>query len=109
MKANVFYKAIKDKGLTLDQVEQLECQGAVEFIGEPIDSCFFENLKGTLIEELKQLQCRTILQELENQLVGGNRIWLKTNFPEAVFEINSKNRVVYIYLDGKPADEEGEE
>ena len=96
-------------GLSLDQVENLNYEDVTEYLGESVDSGFFENLKGTLIDELKEAQCQTILQDLQNQLSGGNRVWLKTNFPESVFEIDVESRVVHIYLDGRAASEEGEE
>ena len=106
MKANAFYISVRDKGLTLEEAERLTCEEVSEHVNEQIDLGLFENLKGTLIEEIKREQCQTILQNIESQLVGGNRVWLKDNFPESEFGIDAKRRIVHIYLDGKEVNEE---
>ncbi|MHC4122313.1 MAG: hypothetical protein ACYSSI_01965 [Planctomycetota bacterium] len=64
---------------------------------------FCENIKGLLANCLESQHQRLVLQDFKEQLMGGKRVWVRENYPDAVFEQGEMNGKFYItiLLEGK--------
>ena len=110
---NVIYEKLKSlatgAGLTGEQVADTTKAQAAAALGvdaEHIDDKVFEVAKKAVLAELERAKWQKALDGLKAQLVGGNRIWLSSNFPNAEFEINFRRKTACIYFEGKPVVEE---
>ena len=112
---NVIYEKLKSlaagAGLTSEQAADTTKAQAAATMGidaECVDDKVFEVARGAVVRELERNKWKNVLGNLKEQLVGGNRVWLKNNFTAAQFEIDHRAKVVRIYLEGKSAAEEVE-
>ncbi len=110
---NVIYEKLRklaaDNGLTNEQVAEATREQAAKMMGIDagfIDDKVFEVAKGAVVRELERDKWDGVLGDLKEQLVGGDKMWFRNNFPAAEFEIDHRTRTVRIYLEGKPAVEE---
>jgi len=92
---NVIYEKLKkladEAGLTSEQVAGATKKQAATMMGT---------------DELERAKWQKALEGLKAQLIGGGRVWLKENYPNAEFEINFKRKTVTIYFEGKPVVED---
>lgn len=112
---NIIYEKFKavaiDGELTSERVaDTTKAQAATMMnIGaDYVDDKVFEVAKKAVLRQLERRKWQKVLSDLKAQLVGGNRVWLKNNFPAAEFEIDHRAKVVRIYLEGKIIVEEVE-
>lgn len=105
---NVIYEKFKavaiDGELTSERVaDTTKAQAATMMnIGaDYVDDKVFEVAKKAVLRELERRKWQKVLSDLKAQLVGGDRVWLKSNFPKAEFEINFRKKTVTIYFEGK--------
>ena len=113
--SNIIYEKLKtiadDNGLTSEQVADTTKAQAAAAMGvdaEHIDDKVFGVARGAVVRELERNKWKKVLGNLKEQLVGGNRLWLENNFPSAEFEIDHRDKIVRIYLEGKSTAEEVE-
>lgn len=105
---NIIYEKFKavaiDGELTSERVaDTTKAQAATMMnIGaDYVDDKVFEVAKKAVLRELERRKWQKVLSDLKAQLVGGDRVWLKSNFPKAEFEINFRKKTVTIYFEGK--------
>ncbi len=110
---NVIYEKLKklvgDRGLTSEQVTNATKTQAAAMMGIDagyIDDKVFEVAKKAVLRELERAKWQKVLSELKAQLTGGDRVWLRNNFPDAEFKIDHWRKVITIYLEGKPVMED---
>ena len=111
--ANIVYEKLKkladDNGLTSEQVTNATKKQAATMMGIKagyIDDKVFEVAKKAVLAELERAKWKKALKGLKAQLVGGGRVWLMENYPDAEFEINFKRKTATIYFEGKPVIED---
>ena len=111
--ANVTYEKLKkladDNGLTSEQVTDATKAQAAKMMGIDagyVDDKVFEVARGAVLRELERAKWQKALDGLKAQLIGGGRVWLKENYPNAEFEINFKRKTARIYFEGKPVVED---
>lgn len=75
---------------------------AIEVDARRIRDGMFVNAKAKLLREMERAKWRAILDGLKDQLTGGNRVWLKNNFPDVEFAVNHRRKTVTIFFEGKP-------
>ncbi|MHC5059707.1 MAG: hypothetical protein ACYTFK_01290 [Planctomycetota bacterium] len=107
--ANIIYEKLKkladDNSLTSQQVaDATKAQAAamMDIDDGYIDDKVFEVAKKAVLRELEKAKWQKALEGLKAQLVGGDRVWLTNNFPDAEFEINFRRKTATIYFEGKP-------
>jgi len=112
---NVIYEKLKalvaGAGLTSEQVADTTKAQAAAAMGIDagcVDDKVFKVARGAVVRRLERDKWKKVLGNLKEQLVGGNRVWLKNNFPAADFEIDHRAKVVRIYLEGRSITEEVE-
>jgi len=105
---NIIYEKLKavaiDGELTSERVaDTTKAQAATMMnIGaDYVDDKVFEVAKKAVLRELERRKWQKVLSDLKAQLVGGDRVWLKSNFPNAEFEANLRRKTVTIYFEGK--------
>jgi len=110
---NIIYEKFKavviDGELTSERVaDTTKAQAATMMnIGaDYVDDKVFEVAKKAVLRELKRRKWQKVLSDLKAQLVGGDRVWLKSNFPNAEFETDFRRKTITIYLEGKNLSEE---
>jgi len=64
------------------------------------------NVKKKLIKDRAERRMQEVLQGLKDQLMGGSRVWLKSNYPDSVIVKDTKRRSVTIHFDGLPEEED---
>jgi len=111
--ANVIYEKLKkladDNGLTSEQVADATKAQAAKIMGVDaicIDDKVYEVAKKAVLAELERAKWKKALDGLKAQLVGGGRVWLKENYPNAEFEINFRRKTATLYFEGKPVVED---
>ncbi len=111
--SNIIYEKLKkladDNGLTSQQVaDATKAQAAamMDIDADYVDDKVFEVAKKAVLAELDRAKWQKALEGLKAQLIGGNRVWLMNNFPDADFEINFRKKTVTIYFEGKPVVED---
>jgi len=111
--ANVIYEKLKkladDNGLGSEQVAGATKKQAATMMGTDavyIDDKVYGVAKKAVLAELERAKWQKALEGLKAQLIGGGRVWLKENYPNAEFEINFKRKTVTIYFEGKPVVED---
>jgi hypothetical protein len=104
---NIIYeklnKLVDDNGLTSEQVtDATKAQAAamMDIDDSYIDDKVFEVAKKAVLRELERTKWQKVLSELKAQLTGGDRVWLRNNFPDAEFKIDHRRKVVTIHLEG---------
>jgi predicted NAD-dependent protein-ADP-ribosyltransferase YbiA (DUF1768 family) len=104
---NVIYEKLKklvdDNSLTSEQVTDATKTQAAAMMGIDagyIDDKVFEVAKKAVLRELERAKWQKALKDLKAQLTGGDRVWLKNNFPDAEFKIDHRGKIVTIYLKG---------
>ena len=110
---NVIYeklRAVTDElGLTSEQVAvatKVQAAAMMNVDAGCVDDKVFEVAKNALLAELERAKWQKVLSDLKAQLIGGNRVWLRENFPDAEFKIDHRRKVVAIYLEGIPVMED---
>ena len=103
-----FKQTVLDSNYTVAQVCDAEKQQVTDLLGSEISDEFFENMKSCLVGELQGQVDENALQGVKNQLAGGGRKRLETNFPAAEFELAKEfdKRVIKVWLEGRPETEE---
>ena len=106
---NVIYDKLKEVAeagnFTAAQIkaatkEQFATLAAVD--DERIPDGLFANAKDRLLRELDRAKWQTAHDGLKDQLIGGSRVWLQTNFPDAEFAVDHRRKTVTIFFEGKP-------
>ena len=104
---NIIYEKLKtvvgDNGLTSEQVTDATKAQAAAMMGIDagyIDDKVFEVAKQAVLAELARAKWQKVLSELKAQLTGGDRVWLRNNFPDAEFKIDHKSRIITVFLEG---------
>ena len=110
---NIIYEKLKklvdDNGLTSEQVTdatKTQAAAMMDIDAGYIDDKVFEVAKKAVLRELERAKWQKVLSELKAQLTGGDRVWLKNNFPDAEFKIDHRRKVITIYLEGIPVMED---
>ena len=110
---NVIYEKLNkladDNSLTSEQVAdatKVQAAAMMDIDDSYIDDKVFEVAKKAVLRELERAKWQKVLSELKAQLTGGDRVWLKNNFPDAEFKIDHRRKVITIYLEGKPVMED---
>ena len=110
---NVIYEKLKalatGAGLTSEQVADATKKQAATMMDTDavyVDDKVFEVAKKAVLRDIERAKWQKALDGLKAQLVGGGRVWLKENYPNAEFEINFKRKTVTIYFEGKPVVED---
>jgi len=105
---NVIYEKLKalatGAGLTSEQVADATKKQAATMMGidaDYVDDKVFEVARGAVLRELERAKWQKALDGLKAQLIGGGRVWLKENYPNAEFEINFRRKTACIYFEGK--------
>jgi len=111
--ANIIYEKLKkladDNGLTSEQVAdttKVQAAGAIGIDAGYVDDKVFEVAKEAVLAELEKAKWQKALEGLKAQLIGGDRVWLRENYPNAEFEINFKRKTAMLYFEGKPVVED---
>ena len=100
-------KVVEDKGYSAEQIEVLTPNQIKQMLDTEHLTCV-NGLKQLLIKELRAKQADAELEDFKYQLLGGNRVWFRSHFPDAEFSRDKefgKKRIV-IWLDGKPEEPE---
>ena len=63
-------------------------------------------VKYNLIKDRAERLMQEAVQGLKDQLIGGGRVWLNSNFPNNEIVKNTRHRSVTIYFDGFPEETE---
>jgi len=112
---NIIYEKLKavaiDGELTSERVaDTTKAQAAamMNVDADCVNDRVFEVAKKAVLRKLECRKWQKVLSDLKAQLVGGDRVWLKNNFPKAEFEMNHRTKIVRIYLEGKSTAEEVE-
>ncbi len=105
---NPIYKRLKqaviENSYSNEQIKALTAQQISEFVGCAVSNAFCNSSKRVLAGVFEEEKNKTVLEDFKKQLVGGQRLWLENNYPDAEFEIeNSGNKpCVKVWLEGKP-------
>ncbi len=107
--ANVVYEKLKEiaeaNGLTDTQIENATKEQFAAQIGigaDRIPDGAFINAKARLLQDMERAKWQAALDGLKDQLIGGNRVWLKNNFPDVEFAVNHRSKTVTIFFEGRP-------
>ena len=110
---NVVYKRLKEAAetgsYTVAQVEAVTKQQIAGFIGidaAKVSDGMFVNAKAKLLREMERKKWQAALDGLKAQLIGGGRVWLKNNFPDAEFAVDHRRKTVTIFFEGIPKEVE---
>ena len=110
---NVIYEKLKEiaeaGNFTDEQIEAATKQQFATAAGidaERIPDGMFANAKSMLLRQRDMAKWQTALNGLKDQLIGGNRVWLQNNFPDAEFAVDHRRKTVTIFFEGTPAEGE---
>ncbi len=111
--ANIVYEKLKEiaevGSFTTLQIHNAKKEQFASQIGvnaDRIPDGMFANAKAKLLREYERAKWQAVLDGLKEQLIGGNRVWLKDNFPDVEFAINHWSKTVTIFFEGIPAEGE---
>lgn len=111
--ANIVYEKLKAvveaNSLTDVQIELMTKAEALlqaEIEDASISDEIFDVAKARLLREYERMKWQNALEGLKTQLIGGARVWLQNNFPDAEFFVDHHRKAVTIFFEGKPAEDE---
>lgn len=93
-----------DNNLTDAQIQTATKVQVAAVLGRAIHPGYYRNLLQHVRKRVYAHREAIILKGLKEQLIGGSRTWLLNMFPKA--EFNIRHRVVTLWLDGIPVEEE---
>ncbi|MCK5563801.1 MAG: hypothetical protein KAJ07_01025 [Planctomycetes bacterium] len=107
---NIIYEKLKEiaeaGNFTDAQIEAATKQqfaAAAGIDAERIPDGLFANAKDRLLRERDRAKWQAALDGLKDQLIGGSRVWLQTNFPNVEFAVDHRRKTVTIFFEGIPA------
>ena len=110
---NIIYEKLNmivDKQeLTSEQVmstTKAQAAAMMNIAADCVDDKVFEVARKAVLRELERAKWQKALKDLKAQLIGGDRVWLRNNFPDAEFKIDHRRKVIAIYLEGIPVMED---
>ncbi len=108
--ANVVYEKLKEiteansfTTLQIHNVTKEQFAAAAGIDVERFSDGMFVNAKAKLLREVERTKWQAALDGLKDQLIGGNRVWLKNNFPNVEFAVDHRSKTVTIFFEGKPS------
>lgn len=104
---NIIYEKLNmivDKQeLTSEQVmstTKAQAAAMMNIAADCVDDKVFEVARKAVLRELERRKWQKALKDLKAQLIGGDRVWLRNNFPDAEFKIDHRGKIVTIHLQG---------